>query len=60
MGDGLKIEAEKDVKTALELLLISYYVYDLTYPKCYQLLGFLQLILLEDDTHFHKGNKAFL
>ena len=56
VGDGLEIEAGKDVKTALELLLISYYVYDLTYPKFYQLLGSLQLILLENDTHFHKGS----
>jgi hypothetical protein len=35
VGDGLKIEAGTDFKTALELLLISYYVYDLPYPKCY-------------------------
>ncbi|XP_052061397.1 uncharacterized protein LOC127701541 [Mytilus californianus] len=40
VGDGLQISAGTDIKQLLQLLLVTYYVYDLSYPKCYQLLGF--------------------
>jgi hypothetical protein len=55
IGDGINIELGKDIKRAFELLLMSYYVYDLSYPKCYQLLGFLQITLFKDNAPFHKG-----
>lgn len=55
IGDGVNIELGKDIKRAFELLLMSYYVYDLSYPKCYQLLGFLQITLFKDNAPFHKG-----
>ncbi|XP_076071907.1 uncharacterized protein LOC143043508 [Mytilus galloprovincialis] len=55
VGDGLQISTGTDIKQLLQLLVVTYYVYDLSYPKCYQLLGFLQMAILKDNANFHKG-----
>ena len=52
VGDGLEIKTGKDLKEMLQILLIVYYVFDLSYPKCYQLLGFLQFALFQDSAPF--------
>jgi len=55
VGDGLEIQAaEKDIKEMMQLLLMVYHVFDLNYPKCYQLLGFLQFSLFQDSAPFFK------
>nr|XP_022308457.1 uncharacterized protein LOC111114453 [Crassostrea virginica] len=48
IGGGTQIEVSKDLRKALTLLLFAYYVWDLAYPKYYQLLGFLQVYILGD------------
>lgn len=55
--DGTQYQIGKDMKEALQFLLIMYYVYDFSYPKCYQLLGFLQVALFRDDAPFFKCAK---
>jgi len=54
VGDGLEIKAGKDIKEMMQLLLMFYYEFDLNYPKCYQLLGFLQFSLFQDSAPFFK------
>jgi len=51
----ISIEVGKDIKKAIEVLLMTYYMFDLSYPKCYQILGFLQTAVLKDKAPFHKG-----
>jgi hypothetical protein len=43
-GGGIRVDIGNDAKDALTKLLFCYYVWDLSYPKQYQLLGFLQTI----------------
>ena len=56
VGDGLFMEAGKDVTEAIQLLLMTYYVFDLSYPKMYQLLGLLQVRLFGDNATFFKSS----
>ncbi|KAK3097051.1 hypothetical protein FSP39_005919 [Pinctada imbricata] len=49
VGGGIEMEVNMNIKDALAHLVYSYYVWDLTYPKNYQLLGFLQVYLLGDE-----------
>lgn len=42
VGEGVIIDVGSSVKMALTNLLFCYYVWDLSYPKQYQLIGFLQ------------------
>ena len=56
-GGGIRVDIGNDAKDALTKLLFCYYVWDLSYPKQYQLLGFLQTNVLEDkENKFNKGN----
>jgi hypothetical protein len=48
VAGGTQMEVPKDLKNALTFLLFAYYVWDLAYPKNYQLLGFLQVHVLKD------------
>jgi hypothetical protein len=45
-GGGIQVDIGNDAKDALTNLLFCYYVWDLSYPKQYQLLGFLQTSVL--------------
>lgn len=54
-AEGIKMEVPTDMKEALVMLLLSYYVWDLAYPKQYQLLGFIQVYIIGD-----KQNKFFM
>lgn len=54
-GDGVDFELGKDVRMAFEILIMIYYTFDLAYPKCHQLLGFLQIALFKDEAPFHRG-----
>ena len=56
IGDGIEISVGKEMKNALQMLLMAYYVFDLSYPKYYQVLGFLHVIEFEDDAPFYKGS----
>jgi hypothetical protein len=56
-GGGIRVDIGNDAKDALTKLLFCYYVWDLSYPKQYQLLGFLQTNVFEDkENKFNKGN----
>lgn len=46
--EGVVVDAGNEIPAALITLLMCYYVWDLSYPKHYQLLGFLQTYVLED------------
>lgn len=48
IAGGIQMEVPKDLKDALTFPLFAYYVWDLAYPKNYQLLGFLQVYILKD------------
>ena len=48
VGGGIQVDIGNDAKDALTKLLFCYYVWDLSYPKQYQLLGFLQTYVLEE------------
>jgi len=48
VGGGIQVDIGNDAKNELTKLLFCYYVWDLSYPKQYQLLGFLQTYVLED------------
>ncbi|XP_062579740.1 uncharacterized protein LOC134241733 [Saccostrea cucullata] len=52
VGDGVSMDVGHDVKEALNILIFTYYALDLTYPKQYQLLGFLQHYLLHDRKNY--------
>lgn len=53
--DEIAVSVEnKTLPEMLLLLLQCYYVWNLNYPKLYQILGFLQLHLLKDGTAFEK------
>ena len=49
VGGGIQVDVGNNPQTALTNLLFCYYVWDLSYPKQYQLLGFLQTYVLEDN-----------
>ncbi|XP_071132931.1 uncharacterized protein [Mytilus edulis] len=55
VGDGIQVEVGDNVLTSLNCLLYCYYVWDLSYPKQYQLLGFIQHVILND-----KANKFYM
>ena len=46
VGGGIKVDIGNDAKNAVTKLLFCYYVWDLSYPKQNQLLGFLQTSVL--------------
>ncbi|XP_062615241.1 uncharacterized protein LOC134276974 [Saccostrea cucullata] len=48
IGGGVQMEVPSDIKDAFTYLLYTYYVWDLAYPKNYQILGFLQVYILKD------------
>ena len=48
VGGGIQVDIGNDAKDALTKLLFCYYVWNLSYPKQYQLLGLLQTYVLED------------
>jgi hypothetical protein len=48
VGGGIQVDIGNDAKDALTKLLFCYYVWDLSYPKQYQFLCFLQTYVLED------------
>ena len=49
LTDGIKIECPAtSVFEVLYILMAAYYAWDLSYPKQYQLLGFLQCHILRD------------
>ena len=48
VGGGIQVDIGNDANNALTKLLFCYYVWDLSYPKQYQFLGFLQTYVLED------------
>ena len=48
VGGGIQVDIGTDAKNAPTKLLFCFYVWDLSYPKQYQLLGFLQTYVLED------------
>ena len=58
VGEGAKVDVGRDTKEAVTRLLFCYYVWDLSYSKQYQLLGFIQQYILEDRRNrFHmSGN----
>ncbi|XP_076104224.1 uncharacterized protein LOC143072936 isoform X2 [Mytilus galloprovincialis] len=56
VADGLELSAGNDLQFAMQLMLMTYYVFDLSYPKCHQLLGFLQMVLLQDGNQFFKSS----
>ena len=58
VADGVVVEAGDELPWALIMLMLCYYVWDLAYPKHYQILGFLQTYVLEDreSTFFMSGN----
>lgn len=48
LADGISMEIGQNATEALNLLLFKYYTLDLTYPKQYQLLRFLQYFILNE------------
>ena len=58
VGEGHKVEVGRTLTNALNSLIYLYYVWDLTYPKQYQMLGFLQHYIIEEKQNkFHmSGN----
>ena len=60
IGGGTQIEVSKDLRKALTLLLFAYYVWDLAYPKYYQLLGFLQVYILGDKENKFSMSQNYL
>ena len=57
LGDGCTIKCETgDFSDALILLLGTYYIFDLAYPRVYsQILGFLQQYVLKDPYNLEKS-----
>ncbi|XP_067675651.1 uncharacterized protein [Haliotis asinina] len=55
VADGFELHVSKDIKEAVLSLVMSYYVWDLSYPKHFQLLGLLQSFVLKDSTYFFKS-----
>lgn len=53
--EGVSIDIGKNIKKAIDVLFMLFFVLDLSYPKCHQLLGFLQIALLKDCSPFHRG-----
>lgn len=51
LAEGISMEVGQNAREALNLLLFTYYTLDLTYPKQYQLLGFLQHYILNDRSN---------
>lgn len=51
-----KIAVGTDMKKAMQVLLMLYYILDITYPRCFQLLCFLQHYVLKDDAECFQGN----
>jgi hypothetical protein len=58
VGEGATVDVRRDTKEAVTRLLFSYYLWNLSYPKQYQFLGFIQQCMLEDKRYrFHmSGN----
>jgi hypothetical protein len=60
ISDGIRLCQENNVRDALLLLLATYYLLNLTYPKKYeQLLGFIQLVCLEQDFPIQQRSSGF-
>ncbi|XP_062578362.1 uncharacterized protein LOC134240278 isoform X3 [Saccostrea cucullata] len=57
IGGGLEILCSTDLKKALTELLFCYYSWDLSYPKYFQILGFIQFYVLDDKEN--KFAKSF-
>ncbi|XP_061185210.1 uncharacterized protein LOC133193269 [Saccostrea echinata] len=57
IGGGLEILCSPDLKKALTELLFCYYAWDLSYPKYFQILGFVQFYILGDKEN--KFAKSF-
>ena len=54
------INASSQLTEALRDILFVYYVFDLTYPKHYQLLGFIQQFVLEDNENKFFTSSAYI
>lgn len=54
VGEGIEVDVGHNLKEAVLRLLFCYYVWDLSYPKQYQLLGLVQHYILKDRKNkFH-------
>ncbi|XP_046561703.1 uncharacterized protein LOC124270714 [Haliotis rubra] len=56
VADGFQLSVSKDIKEAVLSLVMTYYVWDLSYLKHFQLLGLLQCFVLKDSTDFLKSS----
>lgn len=59
-GHIVEINTATDLCEMLAILMQCYYVWDLTYPIQYQLLGFLQMHLLKDTSAHFKKSTSFI
>jgi hypothetical protein len=60
VGGGIQVDIGNDAKDALTKLLFCYYVWDLSYPKQYQFLCFLQTYVLEDKENIFDMSGSYL
>ena len=56
VADGVSITVNGCPQDMIQMLLACYYVWDLSFPKEYQVLAFFQVYLLEDlKNKIHRG-----
>ena len=60
VGGGIQVDIRNDAKDALTKLLFCYYVWNLSYPKQCQFLGFLQTYVLEDKENKFDMSGSYL
>lgn len=60
VGDGVSMNVGHNLKEALNILIFPYYALDLTYPKQYQLVGFLQHYVLQDRKNYFFMSTSYL
>nr|XP_011421849.2 uncharacterized protein LOC105324467 [Crassostrea gigas] len=60
IAGGIQMEVNTNLRDALTHLLYAYYAWDLSYPKNYLLLGFLQVYVLGDRKNKFAINQNYL
>lgn len=60
IAGGIQMEVNTNLRDALVHLLYAYYAWDLSYPKNYLLLGFLQVYVLGDKKNKFAVNQNYL